>query len=132
MPSERDSGVGPSRLISWTVVVAALMAASCGSPDGDLTPGLSSGPAFVVVRTRQGPCETGTCAFARIKNVGSRPGSGTCKVWGLVDGSDEVIEGPTTHLAITEPGDTFVQGVEWQGEVPSGGFSWDCSPTLQS
>ena len=90
------------------------------------------GPAFVVVRTRQGPCETGICAFARIKNVGSRSGSGSCKVWGLVDGSDDVIEGPTTHLVITEPGDTFVQGVQWQGEVPSGGFSWDCSPTLQS
>lgn len=132
MANERDSGVfGLSRLISWTVV-AALMVASCGSTDGDLTPGLSSGPAFVVIRTRQAPCETGICAIARIKNVGSRSGSGTCKVWGLVDDSDEVIEGPTTHLAITEPGDTFVQGVEWQGESPSGGFSWDCSPTLQS
>ena len=122
--------MGRSRLLSWTIV-AVLMAASCGAPDGD--PDMPvPGPAFVVVRTRQGPCETGICAFARIKNVGSRSGSGSCKVWGLVDGSDDVIEGPTTHLVITEPGDTFVQGVQWQGEVPSGGFSWDCSPTLQS
>ena len=110
-----------------------LLAASCTGTSGDAgTPGLSSGPAFVVVRTRQGPCETGICAIARIKNVGSRSGSGTCKVWGLVDGSDKTIQGPTTPLAITEPGDTLVQSVPWEGDVPSGGFSWDCSPTLQS
>lgn len=120
----------------WAIaggLIGTLFAASCvGTSQDSGAPGLSSEPAFVVIRSRQAPCETGICPSARIKNVGERSGNGNCTVWGLVDGSNDAIEGPTTPLTFTEPGDSLVLTVEWQGEVPSGGFTWDCSPTLQS
>jgi hypothetical protein len=72
------------------------------------------------------------CVTARIKNSGDQAGSGTCEVWGVVDGSSQGIDGPTITLSNVDSGQVTVKTVHWTGEVPSGGFSVDCSPTLQS
>jgi len=117
--------------LARAIAFGALIAASCSPMSEDTTPGSSSGPAFSVLHTRQEACAPNVCIKARIKNYG-RQGQGSCELWGVVEGSSQGIEGPTVALPLVDSGDVIVQTIEWVGDVPSGGFSVDCSPTLQS